>query len=78
MNSQESDVSTELYLRRVAERWNQTTESREKTTLQGWLDSYYIASERLNARASGSPSVNWLTGLVRRLKIVSARIDLGV
>lgn len=56
-------------LTRVATCWDRTTASRQQSTAQGWLDSYYVASRRLNEQVSGSPNVNWLVGLARRLEI---------
>ncbi len=61
--------SPEEQLRRVAECWDRAAETRRESPLRGWLDSYVLAGERLNAPVSGSPSVNWLVGLVERLQI---------
>lgn len=63
---------------RVAACWDRTTKSRQDSSLRGWLDSYAVASERLNARVSGSPHVNWLIGLVERLGIPSTSCWLSV
>lgn len=63
---------------RVAKCWDRTTETRSRCPFRGWLDSYHIASERLNARVTGSPSVNWLVGLVRRLEIPPASRWLSI
>lgn len=64
--------------RHVAARWDRITTSRRSSSLRGWLDSSAVASERLNARASGLPHVNWLTGLVERLGIPSTSRWLSV
>ncbi len=61
--------SPEEQLRRVAACWDRATETRRENPLRGWLDSYLLHGERLNAPVSGSPSVNWLVGLVERLGI---------
>lgn len=63
---------------RVAKCWDRTTETRSQNPFRGWLDSYHIASERLNARVTGSPSVNWLIGLARRLEIPSTSRWLSI
>jgi ubiquinone/menaquinone biosynthesis C-methylase UbiE len=70
--------SDENELQRVAACWDRTAKSRQDSSLRGWLDSYAVASERLNARASGSPHVNWLIGLVERLGIPSSSRWLSV
>lgn len=72
------DRDTDDELRRVAQCWDKTTRSRQETPFRGWLDSYHIASERLNARVTGSPSENWLAGLVRRLRIAPSSRWLSV
>lgn len=56
-------------LHRVAQCWDRMADSRREAPLQGWLDCYQIVAERLNGRVAGSPDVNWLTGLARRLRI---------
>ncbi|MCP3960116.1 MAG: class I SAM-dependent methyltransferase [bacterium] len=56
-------------LHRVANCWNRIAAARRETSLHGWLDCYQIAAKRLNARVAGSPDVNWLNGLVKRLRI---------
>ncbi len=56
-------------LRRVADCWDRAAVTRRENPVRGWLDSYYLASKRLNAPVSGSPSVIWLIGLARRLEI---------
>ncbi len=61
--------SPEEQLRRVAACWDRAAETRRGSPLRGWLDSHVLAAERLNAPVSGSPSVNWLVGLVERLRI---------
>lgn len=63
---------------RVAQCWDRTAASRSENPFRGWLDSYLIASERLNARVTGSPSVNWLIGLARRLAIPSTSRWLSI
>lgn len=67
----EAEDRDEGELQRVAACWDRTTALREHSTAQGWLDSYYVASRRLNEKVTGSPHVNWLVGLVRRLGIDS-------
>jgi ubiquinone/menaquinone biosynthesis C-methylase UbiE len=65
-------------LSRVAQCWNRTTASRSEHPFRGWLDSYHVASERLNARVTGAPSVNWLVGLARRLEVPSSSRWLSI
>ncbi len=70
--------SPEEQLRRVTACWDRAAETRRESPLRGWLDSYVLAAERLNAPVSGSPSVNWLVGLVERLEIPSSSRWLSV
>ena len=65
-------------MHRVADCWNRTAASRREMSLQGWLDCYQIAAERLNARVAGSPDVNWLNGLVARCRIPPASRWLSI
>ncbi len=65
-------------LRRVAACWDRTAETRRDSPRRGWLDSRVVVAERLNAPVSGSPSVNWLFGLVERLGIPSWSCWLSV
>ena len=69
MDHHSDDAEAREKLRRVAACWDRTTESRRETTAQGWLDSYYVASTRLNQRVSGDRHLNWLEGLVQRLDL---------
>ncbi len=45
--------SPEEQLRRVTACWDRAAETRRESPLRGWLDSYVLAAERLNAPVSG-------------------------
>ncbi|MEM7352983.1 MAG: class I SAM-dependent methyltransferase [Acidobacteriota bacterium] len=78
MEEQEDTQQTAAQLDRVAAHWGRTAKSRRQSSVRGWLDSYPVVAERLNAPVSGSPHVNWLIGLARRLEIDPASRWLSV
>lgn len=56
-------------LDRVTALWDKTAQDRVINPLQGWLDSPIVLENYVQPRVSGSPHVNWLVGLVDRLRI---------
>jgi ubiquinone/menaquinone biosynthesis C-methylase UbiE len=65
-------VTEERELERVAALWDQTAQDRVANPLQGWLDSSIVLESYVQPRVSGSPHVNWLVGLIERLRIPKA------
>jgi ubiquinone/menaquinone biosynthesis C-methylase UbiE len=56
-------------LERTAALWDETARQRAVNPIQGWLDSAIVLETYVQPRFSGSPHVNWLIGLVDRLRI---------
>lgn len=56
-------------LERTAALWDETVQQRAVNPIQGWLDSPIVLETYVQPRLSGSPRVNWLIGLVDRLRI---------
>ena len=61
------DVTNELDT--VAKLWGEKAETRAVNPLQGWLDSALVLEELVQKRQTGSPTTNWLVGLIERLAI---------
>jgi ubiquinone/menaquinone biosynthesis C-methylase UbiE len=59
----------ETELDRVTALWDKTAQDRAVNPLQGWLDSPIVLENYVRPRVSGSPYVNWLVGLIERLRI---------
>ena len=53
----------------VANVWGEKAESRAVNPVQGWLDSALVLEEIVQRRQTGSPTTNWLVGLVERFGI---------
>lgn len=53
----------------VTRLWGERAETRAANPLQGWLDSALVLEEIVQKRQTGSPTTNWLVGLVERLGI---------
>ncbi|MEO8054190.1 MAG: class I SAM-dependent methyltransferase [Acidobacteriota bacterium] len=53
----------------VAKLWGEKAETRAKNSLQGWLDSALVLEEIVQKKQTGSPTTNWLVGLIERLRI---------
>lgn len=53
----------------VARMWGEKAEARVKSPVQGWLDSALVLEEIVQRRQTGSPTTNWLLGLIERLRI---------
>ncbi len=53
----------------VAKLWGEKAETRAVNPLQGWLDSALVLEEIVQGRQTGSPTTNWLVGLIERLAI---------
>lgn len=66
-------------LERVAALWDKTASDRTVSPVQGWLDSPLVLENYVQPRITGSPSLNWLEGLARRLDIprTSRWLSLG-
>lgn len=56
-------------LETVARLWGEHAEARAVNPVQGWLDSALVLEEVVQRRQTGSPTTNWLAGLVERLGI---------
>jgi SAM-dependent methyltransferase len=56
-------------LETVARMWGEKAESRDANPVQGWLDSALVLEEIVQERQTGSPTTNWLAGLIERLGI---------
>jgi SAM-dependent methyltransferase len=53
----------------VSRVWGEKAEGRAANPIQGWLDSALVLEEIVQRRQTGSPTKNWLMGLVERLGI---------
>lgn len=72
-----SELKTDL--ERVAALWDKTASDRTVSPVQGWLDSPLVLENYVQPKITGSPSLNWLEGLARRLDIprTSRWLSLG-
>lgn len=53
----------------VARMWGEKAEARTESPVQGWLDPALVLEEIVQRRQTGSPTTNWLVGLIERLRI---------
>lgn len=53
----------------VAKVWGETAAARVVNPIQGWLDSALVLEEIVQRKQTGSPTTNWLMGLIQRLGI---------
>lgn len=53
----------------VARMWGEKAEARATGPVQGWLDSALVLEEIVQRRQTGSPTTNWLVGLIERFRI---------
>ncbi|HEX5855920.1 MAG TPA: class I SAM-dependent methyltransferase [Thermoanaerobaculia bacterium] len=56
-------------LETVSRIWGEKAQARAANPIQGWLDSALVLEEIVQKRQTGSPTTNWLKGLVERLAI---------
>src|ERR1700753_2390699 len=67
--SESDESSTRQRTTKVANLWGEVAEARTAAPMQGWLDAPLVMREWVHPLLHGNPDDDWLTGLVKRLRI---------